>query len=73
MPEKQETVLDEVKESVQQAAKKLAAISPEYERVSWLLEDALLLLDEKEEDISVAELLERELGDEYVQVNARNS
>ena len=73
MPEKQETVLDEVKESVQQAAKQLAAISPEYERVSWLLEDALLLLDEKEEDISVAELLERELGDEYVQVNARNS
>ena len=73
MPEKQETVLEEVKESVQQAAKKLAALSPEYERVSWLLEDALMLLDDKEENISVTELLERELGDEYVQVNARNS
>lgn len=74
MATKEEAVLEQVKQTVCAAAKKLAALSPEYQRVSWLLEDALLFLDDKDdENISVSKLLQQELGDEYIALTASNS
>lgn len=73
MASSEEQVLEEVKGEVSSAAKKLAQLGQEFERVAWLLEDALLLLDHPDEDrgFSVSSILEAELIEEEMEAERK--
>lgn len=61
-------ILDEVRQSVELAARKLASLGGEYQRSSWLLEDALEYLCADAENgcatVSVADILDAEADQE---------
>ena len=41
-------IIEDAKELIVQAAKMLSSLGPEFERISWMLEDSIMYVDELE-------------------------